>query len=142
MSIEQARLSPDQLRSNPITIGRQGRVTGDGTNFDASTELVGQAAQGASLTRRYRLCVWGSKKVTVTVLPTITGTPTARIYSTLADGTTENTAKAATSLTLTNAAMTEASRALDGEKWVILEVVTVAAQSVQFTQADFRCEPL
>jgi hypothetical protein len=139
-------MNRDQLRSIPNTIGRQDVITGNGdsngSSFDAPGPATALAAQSASTTRRFRIRVAGSRKVTVTVKPTVTGTgQTARIYSTLADGITENTAKAATSLTLTNNTITEASRTLDGESFVVLEVVTVATNTVAFQNAEYRCEP-
>lgn len=134
------------LRTSPTEYGRQDAITGtgasNGSGFNDDTLATALAAQGASTVTRFRIPCWGSRKLTVTVKPTVTGTgQTARIYSTLSDGITENTAKAATSLTLTNNTMTEASRTLDGEQWCVLEVTTIAANTVAWQNADYRCEP-
>lgn len=137
-------LTAQQNYNNPVTSGRMGRITGSGTSgtFNDGVDLVGQAAQPASTTRIYRIPVWGALSVTVTIKPTTTGTAaTARIYSTLNDDVTENTAKAATSLTVTNNTITEATRTLNGERFVVLEVVTVAASTIAFTVAESRTPP-
>ena len=136
-------LTREQARTAPVTTGRHEFLAGDGTTagFDVDTLATALAQQGASTTRRFRIPTQGSRKVVVTVKPTITGAPTARIISPLADGTTENTAKAATALTLTNNTITEASRTLDGEDYVIVEFITAAAQTITLVNAEYRCEP-
>lgn len=121
--------------------GRQAKIKGGGAETDLSlnaTTLLEGVAQGASLTKFYRVPTAGSAQLDVILKPSsVSGTITITAYATLADGITQK--GAAINIT-TPSGTTQAVDTIDvlaGERYWMLKIVTSGASGVTFSQAEF-----
>lgn len=121
--------------------GRQAKIKGGGAETDLSlnaTTLLEGVAQGASLTKFYRIPTAGSAQLDIILKPSsVSGTVVVTAYATLADGITQK--GSATTLTAPSGTTQVVSTidTLAGERYWMLKIVTSGASGVTFSQAEF-----
>jgi hypothetical protein len=123
--------------------GRQDAVRGDGTlpmtEATQATKLTGTASRGPG-TYKYQLDVGGAATVRAvhkpTTVTTTGGVPTVQLAALLADGVTEDTTVARTSLTVTQGTLAAQTLAVPaGVRYAMLIIVVPASSAIDYSGA-------
>lgn len=125
-----------------IYTGRQLPICGNGTIPDPESPVrpakLEGVAIGASQTVYYSMNTSGSAEIDITLRPSaVSGTVTITCYPTLRDGVTIKGTATAFTAPVAGTQETKTLQSLRGVRICVLKVVTAAASSITFDQAEY-----